>query len=306
MKSTLSLTVSLLRKATTLALFISYSSFTIAQAVPEVICAENFEGNANEAKGFNFGSLAGGIVSFSNDTSLNYDNSKGSVRGQYPANATGENYVWGNCKFPERNISDLYIEFKAKLPKTKHGFKFLKIFGQKGPGYANTTFGLDYRSGNMAQISFGDGTFTGNDTAMVINLDGEDLNLVGRSSLTANIKTLQYQSWNSSDWGNDWHHFRFRVKFNSGTTASNEIADGAYYVEIDGKVYVDTSGIFNRNHENLPIEKVSLFGWTQYGTEAFEAWYDDIIVSTGGFMMGDIWGVAPMPPTSITLEKNLN
>jgi hypothetical protein len=82
------------------------------------------------------------------------------------------------------------------------------------------------------------------------------------------------------------------VKYNSGTTAENEVADGEYYVEIDGKVYVNATGLFNRHYSNLPIDRVEFFNWAQNGTQPFEIWLDDIRVTTGGFLQPS----APKPP----------
>jgi hypothetical protein len=36
-------------------------------------------------------------------------------------------------------------------------------------------------------------------------------------------------------------------------SAADEVADGAYYVEIDGQVYVDATGLFNRHWSNGPM-----------------------------------------------------
>lgn len=233
------------------------------------------------------GAQAGGSVSVSTDTSANYAGSSGSLKGSYPV-ASGGVYVWAAYDLSSLGLRDLYIEFRAKMPAAKQGLKFLKIFGQDvGGAYANTTFGLDYTGvdpGAMYQVSFGDGSSTGNDTANVINFDGEYPEWIGRSFGTADVKTPENQMWASANWGTEWHHFRIRAKFNSGESAANEVADGAYYVEIDGKVYVNATGLFNRHWSNGPIDRVELFGWAQNGSEPFELWYDDVRLSTGGFL----------------------
>lgn len=285
-----------------LPIIISITLFLMAQVLvtkttfasePEIICFDDFEGGMPDKRKINYGSLSSGSVAISSDRSENYNNSAGSIRGQYPANASGGNYIWANCKFSELNINDIYIEFKAKMPADVYGFKFLKIFGQQDSGYANTTFGLSYNTGEMTQVSFGDGSTAYNDTAQVINLDGSNPELISRSYGTATLSTPQNSVWTAQDWGTEWHHFKFHLKFNSGTTSANEIADGEYYVEIDGVVYVDTDGLFNRHYSNQPIEKVSIFGWTQItGNSPFEVWYDDFIVTTGGFI-----GMQPVSPT---------
>lgn len=236
---------------------------------------------------WSIGAQAGGAVSISQNASENYDGSAGSLKGSYPI-ASGGVYVWAAYDLSALALADLYIEFRAKMPKAKQGLKFLKIFGKDtAGGYANTTFALDYTGvdlGGMYQVSFGDGSSTGNDTANVINFDGQNPDWIGRSFGTANVATPQNDMWGSSNWGTDWHHFRIRAKFNSGTSATDEVADGAYHVEIDGKVYVDASGLFNRHWSNGPIDRVELFGWAQNGSEPFEIWYDDVRLSTGGFL----------------------
>lgn len=193
--------------------------------------------------------------------------------------------VYATKSVAASNLSELYISFRAKMPASKHGIKFCKVFGQQsGGGYANCTFGLEYQTGAMKQVSFGDGTSVGNDTAQVINLDGSSPPLIGRSYGSATVLTPQNAFFSESAWGSGWHDFKLRVKFNSGTTAENEIADGEFYVEIDGVVYVNATGLFNRHYSNLPISHVSLWNFTTSDPPSdFELWYDDFRLSTGGF-----------------------
>ncbi len=117
----------------------------------------------------------------------------------------------------------------------------------------------------------------------MINLDGTYPNWIGRSHGIAKLSTPQNSIWSGSNWGTDWHHFKMRVKFNSGTTAANEVADGAYSLEIDGKLYAEATGLFNRHYSNGSIESVAMFNWAQNGDAPFEIWYDDFKITTGGF-----------------------
>ena len=258
---------------------------TLAMAANAVVI-ETFDGPGVPA---NFGAQGGGSVSVSRDASQNYAGSAGSVRGSYPG--TDGVPVWGSYDLSALNTRDIYVEFRAKMPSpTRHGLKFLKIFGKNigdRDNYANVTFGLDYTgidNGCMYAVSFGDGSTVGNDTANVILFDGGYPSWIGRSYGRASVSTPQNAFWSSSHWGADWHHFRFRAKFNSGTSAANEVADGAFYVEIDGRVYVDASGLFNRHYSNGDLERLELFGWSQAGSQPFEVWYDDLKISTGGFL----------------------
>jgi hypothetical protein len=261
--------------------------------------------------GWSFGSQAGGTVAISTNTSLNYNGDSGSVVGNYPA-ASGNVYAWGDFSVASLNTEDIYIDFWAKMPAAKQGMKFLKIFGgTQGSGYANTTFALDYTGydfGAMYQVSFGDGSGTGNDTANVINFDGSSPNLIGRSYGKASVSTPQGARFASTLWGTTWHHFQMHVKFNSGTSAANETNDGAYYVAIDGKVYVNATGLFNRNPANAPIDHIELFGWSQNGSTPFQVWYDQVHITTGGFATSTTGSgtttaaASPEPPSNVSVN----
>ncbi len=255
------------------------------------------------------GSQAGGSISVSTATNLNHRGSAGSLKGTYPA-ATGGVYVWTTYNVAALRTNDIYVEFWARMPAAKQGLKFLKVFsgntGGASNNYANTTFGLDYTGtdpGSLYQVAFGDGTQIANDVANVINLDGTYPQWIGRSYGTARVLTPQRSRFKSSDWGTGWHHFKMRVKFNTGTTAQNEIADGAYYLEIDNKVYVDATGLFNRHYSNAPIDRIELFGWAQNGSTPFELWYDDVRISTEGF--SDTPPLSPpRPPDNFTVRAD--
>jgi len=264
--------------------------------------------------GWTFGSQDGGSLSISTDTSLNYNNEAGSLVGSYPSSprSGGSVYIWGAYSVAALKTEDIYVELWAKMPGSRQGLKFLKIFGGSSTSgnYANTTFALDYTGGDpgaMYQVSFGDGSGIGNDTANVINFDGSSPNWIGRSYGTATVQTPQKASFSSAQWGTSWHHFRIHCKFNSGASAATEINDGAYYVEIDGKVYVNATGLFNRHYSNLPIDRVELFGWSQNAPSAFQVWYDDVRITTGGFASQSNGGsgttaTVPDPPTGVSVQ----
>ncbi len=225
------------------------------------------------------------------------------LEGSYPAPAlNGAQYIWAAYDVADLNTEDIYIEFWAKMPGVKEGCKFLKIFGQRltSTNYADTTFATDYTGANygaLRQISFGDGTNISNDSQRVISLSGTGSN-IGRSYGIASVQTPQMSFFSPTDWGSGWHHFRIHVKFNSGTTTQNEVPDGEYYLEIDGKVYVNAMGLYNRNPANGPINRVAFFGWAQTESQPFQVWYDDIRISTGGFASQ----ASPMPPTSVEVK----
>ncbi len=271
---------------------------------PTVLLTElKFNSTNLSAPGWSFGAQHGGAISV--QPTLSPDSSGTTVNalvGSYPV-PTGGGYIWANYNVASLNTEDVYIEFWAKMPGVKEGCKFLKIFGQRLPygGYADSTFATNYNGGDygaLYQISFGDGSTLVNDSQQVIGLNGLNPNHIGRSWGIASVQTPQMSAFSSADWGDGWHHFRIHVKFNSGTTAQNAVPDGEYYLEIDGKVYVNATGLYNRNPANGPIAKVAFFGWAQTESQPFQVWYDDIRISTGGFTSQP----SPMPPTGVVVK----
>lgn len=261
-----------------------FSGFSFAEV--KVLLEEDFDSGAlNKLSGWGIGYQAGGLVEISTDPKEVLGNKGGSLKATYPK-ANGGIYGWASFDMKPYNTYEVYVEFQAKMPKAKQGLKFLKVFGG-----ANTTFGLDYTGmatgkGSMYQVSFGDGTTNQNDTQNVINFNGAHPQWIGRSYGTAVVKTPEKKGWTAADWGDSWHHFRFKVKFNSIDTSGGtikEIYDGEYYVEIDGRVFVDAKGLLNRHPSNGPIHKVALLDWSQNIDETFEIWYDNVRITTGGF-----------------------
>jgi hypothetical protein len=258
------------------------------------------QGSLVSGSGWSFGSMAGGSLSLSTDKEKNFAGSNGSLKATYPL-ALGNIYAWARYDIASLNTRDVYVEFDAKIPASIQGVKFLKVFGrwakiEGANSYANATFGLDYSSvprGNMCAISYGDGTDLQNDTQVIISFDRDRQIFQSRTDKTklAEIMLPERRCWAQEDWGNKWHHFKYHVKFNSGTTKENEVADGEFYVEIDGKVYVNASKLFNRHFTNEPIGTITFFDWAQNGTAPFEVWLDNIRITTGGFV-----SPVPKPP----------
>ena len=256
----------------------------------------------NAPPGWTIGANRGATISVQPTTSPDGNGTVYALEGSYPAPGAGGQFIWAAYSVAALNTEDLYIEFWAKMPGVKEGCKFLKIFGQRltSTNYADTTIYTDYTGaqyGAIRQIGFGDGSTIINDSQNVINLSGTGTN-IGRGLGIATVQTPQMSVFSSSDWGTAWHHFRIHVKFNSGTTSQNEVPDGEYYLEIDGKVYVNATGLYNRNPANGPIDRVAFFGWAQTETQPFQLWYDDIRISTGGFASQP----SPMPPTSVEVK----
>ncbi|HEV2268362.1 MAG TPA: hypothetical protein VGR92_02790 [Steroidobacteraceae bacterium] len=249
--------------------------------------------------GWHFSTVRGGSVGLESAesptlTGANVD----ALRGSYPVAGAGGQFILADYNVKNLRIEDVYIEFWAKMPGTKGGCKFAKVFGDRSDGYANTTIGTNYTGGDYGaiyQIGFGDGKTLVNDGQHDIALDGTNPQSIGRSYGTAAVSTPQNSAFTSVDWGTAWHHFRIHVKFNSGTTRQNEVPNGEVYLEIDGNVYVDATGLYNRNPLNGPIHHIEFFGWAQKDPERFQLWYDDIRISTGGFLPQTI----PNPPANV-------
>jgi hypothetical protein len=252
------------------------------ETVVETINFDNIS-TTKEASGWFIGSQSGGKTSIETDPLRPGK----SLRAQYPI-AEGGMYNWAGFDISEYNSYEIIVEFDARMP-TPQGIKFFKIFGQSSDatGYANTTFGLvsdSDRPGTMTQISFGDGTISENDVANVVNLGGEHPEWVGRAwNKGAKVYTGN-TPWLTTDWKDTWHHFYVRAKFNTGSCVSGkpsvpEVNDGAYKLVIDGKTFVDATGLFNRNCKNMPIRNIDFFDWGQNGTKPFEVWLDNIKIS---------------------------
>ena len=250
--------------------------------------------------GWVIGAQNGGTVAVPATTGID-GNPAAALEGTYPsAGPSGGQYMWADYSVKSLQTEDIYIEFWAKMPAGMGGCKFLKIFGDISPAddFANATFGTDYtgvQSGAILQVTFGDGTVLKNDGQNVIKLDGSHPDMIGRSYGNAVVKTPQMTGFSAADWGTAWHHFLVHVKFNSGTTAQNQVPDGQFFLEIDGKVYVDATGLYNRNPANGPIQEVELFGWAQNDPTPFQVWYDDVRISTGGFVTQGL----PNPPSDV-------
>ncbi len=184
-------------------------------------------------------------------------------------------------------LQDVYLQFQARFPTNVNGCKFVKFFGRRSEaeGYSNATFNLLWNTGEFSDVLFTDGTDLEGDAARKLFFSGGNNSLnVGRAWGTAVISTPQNSSFDETEWGNTWHTFKFRYKQNSGTSSGNEVADGVFYVEIDGNVYLSATNMFNRNPLNLQgLEKIEFGGWSQDGGGVFDLDIRNVVISTGGF-----------------------
>lgn len=220
---------------------------------------------------WNVGGVAGGAVAVAG----------GKLVATYPVPAFGANFCWATF-FPPPNTKEIRATFKVKFTPGRP-VKFFKVHGQDTSGYANCTFQVA-GDGVMEQISFGDGSTTGNDVAQVIRLDGSHKEYAGRSyPSTAVIETPQNQSFDFND-GLE-HEVEAYVRFNDGTSSGNEVPNGAFYLKIDGLVYVRATGLFNRHYSNQPIGRIEWFGYVNTDlseSTGFTLSLDDVDIFLGG------------------------
>lgn len=279
------------------------SSAADADGTPTLLTELQLTSSTLGATGWVFGSQDGGsLVDSQTPSPTSSAASIFAMNASYPAPGGGQVFAWADYSVAALNTEDLYIEFWAKMPLAKEGCKFFKIFGQGQPGSrADMTFGTDYTGadyGAMREVMFGDGSTLANDGENVIMLDGSGPSWIGRSYGIASVQTPQNAFFASANWGTSWHHFRIHVKFNSGTSSSNETNNGEIYFEIDGKPYVDATGLYDRNPANAPIDHIEFFGWAQKDPSPFQVWIDDVRVSTGGFMDTPL----PSPPGDVSVK----
>ena len=249
-----------------------------------VLVFENFDAYTLPGA-FGIAAQLGGTVSM--ETTGAYGGSGKSVKGALPIGET-MTAAYGTIAMSAYNTDHAYIRFRAKMPSAqKGGIKFLKIFGKDdgGGGYANFACPLDYDgNGDINQVGFGDGTTNTNDTANVIQLNGGNPSYIGRSYGTAVVSTPVGASWPSTNWGTSWHLFEIYWKYNSGSTALNEVADGACTLKIDGVTYIEATGLLNSHYSNIKqIKEIGIFGY-QDNLVACDLWYDNIEIAT------DNWG----------------
>lgn len=237
-----------------------------------------------------YGLFGFGVVPGTSTLAIVEDGEGKCVRGHYNAGQVGDNSIFGGTNLDQtEGTREVYIRYRARMPNIKYGLKNIKLFGiRDGDSYANATFALDYTggdNGSMYQVSFGDGTTESNDTANVINFDGSNPEYIGRSFGTAIVNTPQSANWASSNWGTDVHLFELMFRHNTGTTALNEVANGACKVRIDGVTYVDADGLFTRHYTNGYFQSVQMFGITQGNGSAFDFdIFEGATVSTGGWI----------------------
>lgn len=226
------------------------------------------------------------------------------LRVHQPANGAGNTFGYLRLDVSALNTQDIYLDFWAKMTP-RGGLKFLKLFGSGSTDFPHTTFQPDWNSGNlsapnagsgrMGNVTFGDGSSPQLDNNNIINFDCVNKttnspsagysNVVGagRSGSTATILTPQAAAWNGWDDGN-FHHFRVRVKYNTGTSAGTEVKDGAYFVEIDGLVYCDATGLFNRHYSDGQYHKfIDWFGYAQNNNYAMDISVANIKAATSGW-----------------------
>jgi hypothetical protein len=215
------------------------------------------------------------------DQYLSY--SEGEVLASYPNTETNPSYA-SPLIVPTGGVilnqTEVFFEFDAR--KTPGGgSKFVKVHGlhDGASNSANCTFNNDYEEpGLFRRVIFGDGTTTDNDAQNFVDFaNGGTTN--GRNSDTA-ILNCPNGVWTWPD--ENWHNFKLHVKFNTGTTALNEVPDGEFHVYIDGQLYCSATNLYNRHYSNRPIEYCEFLSRAQ-NTTAFNLGMRKIKVSLDGW-----------------------
>jgi hypothetical protein len=166
---------------------------------------------------------------------------------------------------------ELYFKFNFKVVGyPSGGAKFLKVRALRDDkNYANTTWMINYNTGRLKEISFGNGRSKENDTQQTIRYSGEVRGGNGPVVVQAtNERDIPRDSWNT---------FEAHMRYNS-----NGQADGVYQVWINGESVLHVTNIKNRHDEN-PLH----FNWLYLGNYShgnwktpWELYYDNLTIST--------------------------
>lgn len=178
---------------------------------------------------------------------------------------------WFSKSVAMNNISEVYVRFYFRTDAySSGGSKFLKIFGKPNDpiGYANTTFPINYYSGRLFEIGYGDGTGTSNDSTATIRYSG----LHSDTSVTVLASSGEFVINDSK-----WHSFEAHMKYNS-----NGQRNGIYRVWIDGALRIHATNIKNRNDANsMFINEIHLANYTNSNfSTPWNLYYDSVVIST--------------------------
>lgn len=242
-------------------LFLVFFTVSFTPAFGEVIFQDDFDDYTGEITNWSVGSKV------SIDSSGGIDGSQ-AARVHY--DQSGTSGYWFSKNVQSHNLDEVYIRFYFKMDKPSGGSKFLKLFGQKDEprGYANTTFAINYYSGKLEEISYGDGSGTSNDTQAVIKYNGQHTD--------GSVEVLKAtESFDGAD-GN-WHCFEAYMKYNSDGKR-----DGEYQVWIDGTTRIHAVNIKNRHDDNsMFFKNIDLANYCHSNFETpWNLWYDNVVIST--------------------------
>lgn len=238
--------------------------FVPSKSYPETVFSDDFETNVATIEGWG---TIGSRVSL--QTSNCHSGTK-CVKVAYSPGGTTADYLIGK-NIAASNLSDIYVQFKFRTDAyAEQGSKFLKLYNKEDgyTGYARSTFAIQYASGNLYEVSYGDGSGTTNDTQATVRYDGThpldpDANVVASTS-----------AFDPSD--HNWHTFEARAKY-----SSDGQRDGLYQVWIDGVLRLHVDNIKNRNDLNSNLyESVELANYNNGTTTSWNLYYDDVVISS--------------------------
>jgi hypothetical protein len=189
---------------------------------------------------------------------------------------------------------ELYFKFNFKVVGfPSGGAKFLKVRALKddSSNYANTTWMINYNTGRLKEISFGDGSSMLNDTQRTIRYNGT------LSSSTTEPINIVHATDEVTIPLNQWHTFEAHMRYNS-----NGKRDGVYRVWYNGKLIVHATNVKNR-HDNNPLH----FNWLYLGNYSHSTWsapwelhYDNVVISTQRMTSDGVPAPAPEAPPLIS------
>jgi len=163
-----------------------------------------------------------------------------------------------------------------------------KFYGQRsGDNQANATYTMEYLTGDVSYIGYGDGAGTNpvqNDTSNGVATFTPNFISTGRAGPLPRT-VVNGGMFTAADWGDGsvWHKFQLRLKRNYGTSAADEINDGIVEMRINDTVRARGVNVYNRHWSNAPLDYVEFLSYSQQNTP-FTLDFKNITVSKHGWI----------------------
>jgi len=233
---------------------------------PVLLSRLNIASGLVNGGGWTFAAQDGATVTKLNDGTDDF------IRGTYDDNTANGTSAWVQVRytFPYRFETDIYVQYWAR--KTPGGgSKMCKFYGQRsGDNQANATYTMEYLTGDVSYIGYGDGAGTNpvqNDTSNGVATFTPNFISTGRAGPLPRT-VVNGGMFTAADWGDGsvWHKFQLRLKRNYGTSAADEINDGIVEMRINDTVRARGVNIYNRHWSNAPLDFVEFLSYAQQNT----------------------------------------